>query len=291
MFEKLKEFKISVEEEGISRRSIDMFEKTIGEPIISSQININHFTEKNTAIGLEAFRHLFNIYNSQNDNGDFEITRYKNNKTLLAELLQTLNAVVRNLEDFCKVSPESIAYLNNPSNTTIFNNDNTGLTDLLDLQYSEFLNSPYYDKIIANLIAATGGPNQIAAGLSRDKAMDDRQLASDFCPIFDFLEQLDLSTMSHAEQSIIAIVEAYNKALTLVHPLTVRDMLVILQKMPEYLKKAKLLYGYVQTVNPTLCTLQEGPVPNVISVLTNEWSTYPLIFRILADACSCRRKE
>lgn len=292
MLTQLTDFKISVEENGISRKDIQMFETEIGENLITSRININHFTETRTTVGLEAFRSLFNdiLNRKQGDTNMLEV--YKENQAGLNALRYVFERLEDSFKRIKEIKGKCADYLKNDNNAMVFNNNDQTLIYLIDLPVQECMLHPMFTKYIANLagvISDTKLKNQLIAEVTEIQRTLQTEEGLSSLPIVDFILSPAISNYNRGVECFIeTITKAYEQALLDSKIYSIRELLFLTNKAPQIVENACKMKETASILRPTEYYITPQELSR-LSNITNDWvnsKTYAY-FSILEILSSC----
>ena len=280
--DRLAEFTASVEEHGISRRSIEMLERELGSNIITEQININHFTEQNTSIGLEAYRTVYNSILSKTENGYYKIEHYKNTKRLLTDFKYSLDHLATNLDYSDKVIVK-VTEIVKPFAGQVFNTDHTGFLSLLDLPLADAVARPEFAKFVQDVTEKTG--EQVI------RAQNYVDLVKDFTsnkvdstlPLLDFLSHCSKLVKDNPDMAVnwpVLVIRAYENTIYSLRHFTFRMLLTELERKEEYLGIINMLINRINNTDPV--KFDATGIEEACNVIGMQWNSGIQIYGMLS---------
>lgn len=275
MLQQLEEFNLGVEEHGISRKDIEMLELELGENVFTSRININHFTEHRTMIGVEAYRSVFKDILNRSYCGQPKLDLYKNNAQALRDLasaFERVGVIAKSIKEPCDVV---LAYVNNSNNGMYFGASPDVLLNLLEQPYVDAIQSPFFLKyfsILAEQLPADHKDSIVRETTNITNAISNGHTLSTF-PIVDFMLTEPIVSVkidNDGEVFTDVITKAYEQTLLNTKVYSLRDIITIHTKMPQIAQYAEKLATYARLIKPTEVILSHSFF-SIVNTIVNDW--------------------
>lgn len=157
MHKLIKDFKDNINKDGVSKSDITILEDSLGEPIISSNVNMKMFTTERSTVGLNTVNEILELYGEENKNdlkNNLSVTDVLNSYINLKGKLSTIYNLLKTLSELYNDDMEQ-RILNSKFTMTYrdWKGEDTTDTYALFSPKSTFLQFLFYEDLLEDLLS------------------------------------------------------------------------------------------------------------------------------------------